>query len=138
MGRKTELIYFARKKVKDPNQFNLLNLLLPQGVSEYFSIIKVDQSEESITIYLDEKDIHPEEYKNDKLVSKGLYEPITIQDFPLRGKSVYLIIRRRRWTNLTTGSIVMRDWDIVAKGTRMTREFASFLKEISRYKTGKL
>jgi hypothetical protein len=124
--------------MKDPNQINLAKLILPEGVSEYFSITNVIPSDETITIYLDEKDIHPEEFKADKLFSKGLFEPVTIQDFPLRGKSVFLNIRRRRWTNLTTGSIVMRDWNIVAKGTRMTKEFASFLKEISRYQAGKL
>ncbi len=124
--------------MEDSNQINLAKLILPEGVSEYFSITNVIQSGETITIYLDEKDIHPEEFKADKLFSKGLFEPVTIQDFPLRGKSVFLNIRRRRWTNLTTGSIVMRDWNIVAKGTRMTKEFASFLKEISRYQAGKL
>jgi tRNA A58 N-methylase Trm61 len=45
---------------------------------------------------------------------------------------VYLHIKRRRWTNKTTGEIIKRDWLLVAKGTRMTQEFAAFLKEINR------
>jgi len=53
---------------------------------------------------------------------------VTIQDFPLRGKACFLKVKRRRWLNEDTGEIVMRDWDIVAKGTRMTRDFAIFLK----------
>ena len=57
---------------------------------------------------------------------------ITIQDFPLRGKYVYLHIKRRRWTNKTTGEIIKRDWQLVAKGTSMTQEFAAFLKEINK------
>jgi tRNA A58 N-methylase Trm61 len=43
---------------------------------------------------------------------------------------VYLHIKRRRWTNKTTGEIIKRDWLLVAKGTRMTQELRSFLKEI--------
>jgi hypothetical protein len=40
---------------------------------------------------------------------------------------VYLHIKRRRWTNKTTGEII-KDWLLVAKGTRMTQEFAAFFK----------
>ena len=123
-----------------PNQagVNLAELLLPADISEFFLITDVIQSKESITIYLEENDTHPIEYKDDKLVSKGFFESITVQDFPLRGKSVFLNIRRRRWTNETTGDIVWRDWEVVAKGTRMTNEFAAFLKVISRYEADKL
>ncbi|MGL6014937.1 MAG: ISAon1 family transposase N-terminal region protein [Selenomonadaceae bacterium] len=35
--------------------------------------------------------------QHDKLLSKGFYEPVTIQDFPLRGKACYLKVKRRRW-----------------------------------------
>ena len=53
---------------------------------------------------------------------------MTIEDFPLRGKPVLLYIKRRRWTLLSSGRIVKRDWKLVAKGIRITSEFASFLK----------
>ncbi|MDD7888337.1 transposase, partial [Flavivirga sp. 57AJ16] len=54
----------------------------------------------------------------------------TVQDFPIRGKNVYLHITRRRWHNQTTNKVITRDWDLVAKGTRITSEFATFLKEV--------
>ena len=73
-----------------------------------------------------------EEYKNAKLESKGFYEPITVQDFPLRGKACYFIVKRRRWLNLSTGNIIARNWNLVANGTRLTKEFADFLKAINR------
>jgi hypothetical protein len=31
--------------------------------------------------------------------------------------------------------LVQRDWNLVAQGTRMTSDFAAFLKEISRYES---
>jgi hypothetical protein len=114
-----------------------LNVFLPKGILEYFIITKIDQLEESINIHLEEKNITPEEYAKDKLTSKGFYDEIKVQDFPIRGKEVYLYIKRRRWINETRGIIVMRDWVLVAKGTRMTQEFASFLKVISRFQAGK-
>jgi transposase len=67
------------------------------------------------------------------IISHGFHKQITIQDFPLRGKTVFLHIKRRRWFNKTTNKVVQRDWDLVAKGTRMTVEFATFLKAISQY-----
>lgn len=108
-------------------------LLLPDGVLDYFEIIEVVKDEQSTSIYLQEKNIIPEEYIGRRLESKGFYEDSKVQDFPLRGKAFYLIVRRRRWIDKDTGDIVIRHWELVAKGTRMTQEFATFLKGISRY-----
>ncbi len=38
-----------------------------------------------------------------------------------------------RWLNLETNKVIYRNWTLVEKGTRMTEEFAAFLKEINRY-----
>mgnify|MGYP006340636913 FL=1 len=114
-------------------QISGFELLLPEGVLDYFEILKVDQSKTETSIFLQEKNIIPEEYIGRKLESKGFYEDSKVQDFPLRGKAVYLIVRRRRWIDKDTGDIVIRHWELVAKGTRMTQEFATFLKGMSRY-----
>jgi transposase len=37
-------------------------------------------------------------------------------------------VKRRKWQNLNTKKIVFRDWNLVADGTKMTTEFAFFLK----------
>ncbi len=104
------------------------SLLLPTGMLEYFEITEVKENGNSVDIYLTELNIIPSEYKNDKLQSKGFYEEVTINDFPIRGKRLLLHLKRRRWLNESTGDIVNRDWELVAKGIRMTQEFASFLK----------
>jgi len=113
----------------------LLPLLLPEGMLNYFEITKVEQLDDSFILNLSEVNTKPELYMYDNLHSKGFYDPITIQDFPLRGKPCYLKVKRRRWLNIDTGTIVMRDWDMVARGSRMTVEFATFLKELNRYHT---
>lgn len=110
---------------------DLVKLLIPEGVLQFFEIVQVDEKEDSVILYLEERNIPPKEYKGKKLTSKGFYEAITVQDFPLRGRPTELKIRRRRWLVEESGDIVSRDWDLVAKGTRMTQEFASFLKEIN-------
>ena len=55
-----------------------------------------------------------------------------MQDFPIRGKNVFLHIIRRRWVEQNFKKVIIRDWQLVAKGTRNPREFAAFLKEISQ------
>ena len=118
--------------------YDLLKYLLPEGLLDYFEITKVDLTSEVLSIYLSELNVPPKEYANDKLVSKGFYEEIKVQDFPIRGNASYLYIKRRRWDNETTGAVVHRNWELVAKGTRLTNDFAAFLKEIYRYKSSKL
>lgn len=115
----------------------LLGLMLPDGVLEYFEIETADKQVDSYKLYLIEKNNPPQTDNNAKLYSKGFYDAVTIQDFPLRGKACYLIVKRRRWFNPETGTIITRDWNLVAKGTRLTLEFAAFLKELNRYNAGK-
>lgn len=124
------------KKVKVDQ--SLIELFLPEGILEYFQVTSVTQKEDTIQISLEEKNTIPEEYAGQKLLSKGFYDVVTIQDFPVRGKACYLKIKRRRWTVEETGGIVSRDWSLVAKGTRLTEEFAAFLKAVHRYHASKL
>jgi hypothetical protein len=119
--------------------YNLATVVLPTGILEFFDLSKIFQTDESFHFYLEEKNNIPQEYINQQLTSKGFFEEIKVQDFPIRGKAVFLFIRRRRWRWVDKqGIIVFRDWELVAKGTRITKEFAAFLKVASRYEAGKL
>lgn len=111
----------------------LLKLFLPEILVDYFDLTKSYQEGETLHLYFEEQNKVPREHENRLLISKGFHDEITVQDFPLRGKHVYLHIKRRRWTDKNTNVIVQRDWNLVAKGSRMTEEFADFLKEISRF-----
>ena len=106
----------------------LIKLLLPTELFEYFSIVNVEVSGKEVHVYLDEKAIKPEGYELVKLISKGFHAEIVVQDFPLRNKAVFLHIRRRRWFSESIGKVVERDWDTVSNGTRYTKSFATFLK----------
>ena len=110
----------------------LAKYFLPEGILDYFDIVSHKMENEKVHFYLEEKNTLPEEFKSEKAKSKGFTPEITVEDFPLRGKSVLLHIKRRRWILVKNGLIIKRDWAIVAKGTRITAEFASFLKGIIR------
>ena len=111
---------------------DLLKFMLPDFLVDYFEIVSAVNTQEHLHLYFEEKAKPPKEFDSLELVSKGFLDEITIQDFPLRGKFVYLHIKRSRWTDKTSGEIIKRDWQLVAKATRMMHEFASFLKEINR------
>lgn len=113
-------------------------LFLPEGMLDYFEVTAAEKTKEQYVISLVEKNLHPGEFAGHKLSSKGFLEEITVKDFPIRGRACYLRIKRRRWLNEDLSKVVSRDWELVAKGTRMTKEFAAFLKELHRYHSGKL
>jgi transposase len=111
----------------------LIKLLLPEIIVEYFDLTSYKKQKEILHLYLKEINSIPKEYSPFKISSKRFFDEITVQDFPIRGHQVYLHITRRRWLNEDTGKVVFRNWNLVADAARVTRDFASFLKEINRF-----
>ncbi len=112
---------------------SLMSLILPSGLEEYFELTNHKKDGDTLHFYLKELNLIPPEYSSNKLLSNGFFDEVTIQDFPIRGQRVFLHLTRRRWLNKDTGKVVFRNWQVVAKGTRITKEFAAFLKEFRRY-----
>ena len=112
---------------------SLLKLFLPDFILEHFDFKGIIVDEETFNIELEELNNPPSEWDGIKVNSNGFLPEIVVQDFPIRGHKVFLHIRRRRWLNMETSKAIYRNWTLVAKGTRMTGEFAAFLKEINRY-----
>lgn len=108
----------------------LARIVLPAQILDYFLISGVEQTSQEIYISLDEK-MNLELSKDVHFESKGFMEAVSVTDFPIRDHKVILKIRRRRWTDLRTGKSfsIPIDLDVVAKGTRYSKEFGAFLKE---------
>lgn len=109
---------------------DLAKLLLPEGITIYFAITLIREELEKIHLYLEEKNILPQEYKTEPAMSKGFLDEVIIEDFPLRGKEVLLHVKRRKWKLKKSNKYIRRDWKLTAKGLKMTVEFADFLKGI--------
>ncbi|CAN1534854.1 hypothetical protein MCEGE10_01528 [Flavobacteriaceae bacterium] len=119
--------------------FSIFSSFLPQGLLTHFDIVDFKElgdlqtKNDCFYIYLDEKNILPKDFKNAEFESKGFYERTIIQDFPIRGKAVYLGIRRRRWRNKFDKSIeVKSDYSFIAEGSKLTVELSAFLKDTGR------
>lgn len=112
-----------------------LHQLFPFELMEYFDIVNFrlektkDTTKEYWLIDFDEKNILPTGYSQTEYESKGFMESKRIQDFPLRGKAVFLRIRKRRWRHIKTGAIIKRDFTFISEGAKFTKDLSDFLKD---------
>ena len=112
-----------------PNK-ELISLILPAEILEYFEVTNVVKEAKQMDLYLEEFVRLPDSGK--QYHSKGFTDYTTIQDFPIRGKAVYLHIRRRKWLELTSGKVITNSYNLHHLGTQLSNEFAIFLKELHR------
>ncbi len=54
----------------------------------------MDQSAASLNLYLEEKNISPQEYEKQRLESKDFLPELSIQDFPNHSQKVALRVKR--------------------------------------------
>ena len=119
--------------------FGIFSSFLPDGLLSHFDIVDFKElgdlqtKKDCFYIYLDEKNILPSGFNSNDFESKGFLERTIIQDFPIRGKAVFLGIRRRRWRSKTDKSIVIKsDYSFIAEGSKLTVELSDFLKDTGR------
>ena len=111
--------------------------ILPAGLLDYFTITEVKEVNASdgtkdIEIHLDEINTLPRGYDLAEYESKGFYNPKRIQDFPIRGRAVYLIVKRRRWRHKQSKQEIKSDYNFIADGAKLTEELSDFLKGTGR------
>ncbi|PTD13633.1 ISAon1 family transposase N-terminal region protein [Flavobacterium columnare] len=118
--------------------FSILSAFLPEELLCHFDIVDfielgdIQTKKDCFYIYLDEKNIIPEGFISEEYESKGFCERTLIQDFPIRGKAVYLGIRKRRWRNTVDKSEIKSDYSFIAEGSKLTVELSDFLKGTGR------
>ena len=109
----------------------LLNLIAPKDITENFKLVEIAESTTTITLYFEElEDKIPEELQGKEVVLDGYLNKLDLQTFPLKDKTVYLVVRRRRWKEkASTGKSYNNDYDLHFEGMKTTNEFGAFLKE---------
>ena len=83
-------------------------------------------------IHLDEKNELPSGYLQSDYEYKGFLPCSRVQDFPIRGQAVYLLIRRRRWRDKLTRKEISSNYSFISKGSKLTVELSDFLKGTGR------
>ena len=102
--------------MKTPSQsialIDALSLFLPSGLLDYFTLVDSISQDTCFILYLEEKAVIPDEYSDLHLHSKGFFPEIEVQDFPIRGKAIYLRIK----PNIDVGKIRQQGRSIVMTG----------------------
>jgi hypothetical protein len=116
---------------------SLAYTVLPPSMLDWFNVVDVKMEyikatgkeifNGTIDIYLDERDNRDNAQMED-LRPNGFTEPTVVNDFPIRDKKVKLHIRRRRWLNSDGRNVLICGYPLAADGTRISPEFAAFLK----------
>ena len=119
---------------------SLLSYFLPEELLQHFEILKIEElgdlatKKDIIQITLEEINTVPNGYDPVDYESKGFYPFKSIQDFPIRGKALYLVIKCRRWRNkLDKNKVIYNDYSFIAEGSRLTNELSTFLKSTGKY-----
>lgn len=117
----------------------VLKSVLPEGLLDYFDIVDfkelgdIEVKKDCFYVYLDEKNVLHSVGDVEDYESKGFNNRTLIQDFPIRGKALYLGIRTRRWRKKTDKSKeIKNDYTFIAEGSRLTAELSAFLKGTGR------
>ena len=111
----------------------LLSGIVPEGWTDIFELTSFKEKHNEFDIALEERaDLVPDAIKNKDWVLNGYCKALELMDFPLRGKPVYIKIKRRRWKIRGEGRSYANPHDLNYPGVKATKEFADFLKGLDR------
>ena len=135
-GQSEKSVAFLELAIKDlylcpMKQWQVLKTVFAEVITDNFEFVDYKETDTTLEYWLDELEyMSREDYKQGSVRPYGFTESKTIQDFPIRGRSVYLHVRRRKWIDRSTGEIFTYTYDNLNEdGSKLTPEFVSFLKE---------
>jgi len=109
--------------------------LFPSGLLEHFRIIDFKELGDIryktmfYEISLEENNIILGDYDSSLYETKD-FTIVELQDFPIRGKAVFLKIKRRRWRLKSDKSkSIKNDFSHIAVDSGFSNELAAFLKD---------
>lgn len=119
---------------------DISSLFLPSDMLNHFTITSsielcdIKTKEVFIEVHLEENNILPDGYNSIDYESKGFYRSKRIQDFPVRGKALYLCIKRRVWRHKSNPATTIKsDYSFIAEGSKLTKDISDFLKGTGRH-----
>jgi hypothetical protein len=129
----------------DPSFQQLWGHIFPIELLEHFTITGIKETahvkteDKTIEITLEEKNTPPavpDEHRGKNLTSKGFNHVQVVQDFPLRDCFCLLKVKTRRWEIDEVGTLRRTLSSLPESGLKLTTDFAAFLKEADRTRTG--
>ena len=109
----------------------LLKLIVPNEITDNFDLIEIVEKTNMITLSFEEKTIWiPKALVGKEVVLDGYLNQLELQTFPLKDKTVYIALRRRRWKEKGDNKqSYSNTYELHVEGMKTTKEFGAFLKE---------
>jgi len=113
-----------------------IELFVPDYILSHFEFESLEKISGVIRLHLVEKK-DPNHFPKEiigkgKRSLNGFMNPLELQTFPVQGKEVFLILKRRRWKLAGSNESYHNTYSFCKKGMKSTKEFGAFLKEIGR------
>jgi hypothetical protein len=109
----------------------LLKLIVPKEITDNFELIEIIEKTHMITLSFEELTIRiPKPLQGKEVVLDGYLNQLELQTFPLKDKTVYIALRRRRWKEKGDNKQSFSNtYELHVEGMKTTKEFGAFLKE---------
>lgn len=106
-------------------------LVAPEEIIESFNLVQIkENSKQYELIFEEKKELIPKELIGYEVILDGFCNPLSLLSFPIKGKTCYLVIKRRRWKRKGGGIHFSNDYYFNQPNVKATKEFAAFLKEV--------
>lgn len=109
----------------------LLKLIVPKEITDNFELIEIVEKTNMITLSFEELTHRiPKALSGKEVVLDGYLNQLELQTFPLKDKTVYIALRRRRWKEKGDNTQSFSNtYELHVEGMKTTKEFGAFLKE---------
>ncbi len=109
----------------------LLKLIVPKEITDNFELIEIVERTNMITLSFEELASRiPKPLIGKEVVLDGYLNQLELQTFPLKDKTVYIALLRRRWKEKgDSKQSYSNTYELHVEGMKTTKEFGAFLKE---------
>ena len=109
----------------------LLKLIVPKEITDNIDLIEIVERTNMITLSFEELTSRiPKALSGKEVVLDGYLNQLELQTFPLKDKTVYIALRRRRWKEKGDNTQSFSNtYELHVEGMKTTKEFGAFLKE---------
>jgi len=136
MFEKIKTIFQKEYFIGEEREIN--EILIPEELKGKCEAELREKKSEWILKLTEKRDQIPEKAKGKDLVLNGYFNKIEILDFPLKGKPLYIQLKRRRWKDKATETEYKNEYKIHLKNAKITPKFGDFLKDKGRKATFEL
>lgn len=106
-------------------------MIVPKEITDNFELIEIVERTNMITLSFEELASRiPKPLIGKEVVLDGYLNQLELQTFPLKDKTVYIALRRRRWKEKgDSKQSYSNTYELHVEGMKTTKEFGAFLKE---------